>query len=288
MPAYNSARTIKSAIEALLAQTFGDFELIVSDNASSDATQDIVEDLARADRRIRYVRQRENIGANLNYSHAFAQSTGEFFKWSSSSDWCAPEFLGACLARLDANPDAVLASPRTRLFEGEPANYREYTHDVEVLDATPSTRLQHLMRDLRLNNAMNGLIRARALRSTRLIETYFGADIVLVGHLVLLGKFVLVDEPLYYRRMEVATSTALQGADAFERHHFPTVTAKALFPVTKRYAGWFAAASRATLPFNERLKVYRHVAQMVHWDRRALFADLRGAMRYAAGGPGKG
>jgi len=288
MPAYNSAATIGVAIESLLAQSFGDFELIVSDNASTDATREIVEDLARRDRRIRYLRHNENIGANLNYTHAFAQSSGEFFKWSSSSDWCAPEFLAACLKSLEPKAEAVLAAPRTRLFEGEPSNYREYTHDVEILDATPSQRLQHLLQDLRLNNVMNGLIRSKALRTTRLIRPYFGADVVLMGHLTLLGAFLFVDAPLYYRRMEIATSTALQGADAVERHHFPKVSANVHFQVIKRYVGWFAAAADAPMAFKERLRVYRYISRMARWERHAFFADLLGAARYAAGGFSKG
>ena len=72
-----------------------------------------------------------------------------------------------------------------------------------------------------LNNAINGLIRMSALRETRLIEPYRGSDVVLMGHLALLGKFRLIDDALYFRRMEPATSTVLQDPLAVLRHHYP-------------------------------------------------------------------
>ena len=114
MPVFNGAATIAGAIEALLAQTFGDFELIVSDNASTDGTRDVVEGLVVQDARIRYQRQATNIGANNNYSHLAVVARGEFLKWASASDWCAPTFLERCLELLMRNADAVLAAARGR------------------------------------------------------------------------------------------------------------------------------------------------------------------------------
>lgn len=282
MPAYNAAATIGTAIESLLVQSFGDFELIISDNASTDGTREVVENFARHDNRVRYERRPGNIGANLNYSHVFRAARGTLFKWASSSDWCAPAFLERCLLALRAHPDAVLAAPRTRLFEGEPSNFREYGYDIEILDEAPSRRLSRLTLELRLNNAMNGLIRAEALRKTRLVEAYFCADVVLMGHLALLGKMLRVEEPLYYRRMEAATSTALQSADAFRRHHYPTLSARSLLQASKRQLGWLRAAAAAPMGLSERRRVYYHVARMIFWERQELFDDLRGVIRYAA------
>lgn len=288
MPAYNAGATIGPAIESLLAQSYGDFELIVSDNASTDATRDVVEDLARRDGRLRYERQPVNIGANLNYSHVFKRSRGEFFKWASASDWCAPTFLERCLQALHLRADAVLAAPRTRLFEDDPSNFRDYTHDIEILDETPLERLRHLSSAMHLNNAINGIIRSAALRGTDLIAPFFAADLVLMGHLALQGKLLLVNEALYYRRMEVATSTALQDEDARRRHHYPRMGVRALFQGSKQYLGWLRAATAVPMPVAERWRVYRYVARMMVWDRRLLFEDLLGAMRYATGGFKKG
>jgi len=281
MPAYNAAKTIRSSIESILAQTYGDLELVVSDNASGDGTGDVVSAIARTDARVRYIRQPENIGANPNYSAVVRAARGRYFKWASSSDWCAPAFLARCLEALEAHDDAVVAAPRTRLFAADLTSSTDYAFDIEVLDATPSARLRRLTTDLQLNNTMNGLIRMEALRRTRLIDRYFQADEVLIGHLALLGKIVRVDEFLYYRRMEVATATALQDRAAWRRHHYPTMSARVLFQVWKRYGGWLNAVLSTPMPASERMRVLTYFARMCNWDRRAFVDDVGGAVMYA-------
>ena len=57
MPVFNGANYVGEAVESILAQTFGDLELVISDNASTDATEQICRDMAARDRRIRYLRQ---------------------------------------------------------------------------------------------------------------------------------------------------------------------------------------------------------------------------------------
>ena len=280
MPAYNAEAYIGVALESLLAQTCGDFELIVSDNASTDGTREVVESYLRQDRRIRYERQSTNIGANLNYSRVAQLAVGEFFKWISSSDWCAPTFLERCCDDLREHPDAVLAAPRTRLFEGTPDVSRAYDRDIGVDDDTPSARLRTVMTAMALNNAVNGLIRMPALRQTRLIEAYRGSDLVLMAHLALLGKFRLLDEALYFRRMEKGTSTALQDPADVWRHHYPQANAGMLFQGSKRHLGQLHAAVSAPMSVAERARTLVFLARVLNWDRRMFADDLRGVWHF--------
>lgn len=284
MPAYNSQAHIGSAIEGLLAQTLGDFELIVSDNASTDGTRDVVESYAKTDSRIRYERQPTNIGANGNYSLLVRRARAEFFKWSSSSDWCSPTFLSRCAEELCSSSDSVLVVPRTRLFQGVPSVSQDYLEDIEILEESPSARLASLTSGLALNNAMNGLIRTSALRRTRLIEPYLAADVVLMGHLALLGKFKLLPEFLLYRRMDATTATALQEKGAVWRHHYPQMTYRMLFQGTKRHVGWFRAVLSAPISTAERVRAIEHVAKCCFWQRGVFIEDLRGAWQYAVRG----
>lgn len=86
MPVYNGAKYIREALDSLLAQTFTDFELFISDNASTDATQSICEEYSRLDTRVRYVRQTNNKGALANFQFVLDQSRGKFFMWAAADD----------------------------------------------------------------------------------------------------------------------------------------------------------------------------------------------------------
>lgn len=281
MPTYNSAATVGASIESLRGQSFEDFELIVSDNASTDSTRDIVEGLARQDRRIRCICQPENVGANRNYSFVARAARGDFFKWASSNDWYAPTFLAKCLSSLEQNDDAVLAAPRTRLFAEDLAHATDYTYDIEILDASPVARLVRLLSDLRLNNAINGIIRMRSLRSTRLIDSFYHADVVLMGHLAMLGKVIRVDEFLYYRRMEVPTAPGLRDPVVWRKHHYPLTSARVLFQSWKKNFGWMRAGMATPMSITERRKVLNYLVRMCYWDRRSLMMDVQDAFLYA-------
>lgn len=280
MPAFNSEANIGSAIECFLGQTFGDFELIVSDNASTDGTRDVVERYRMLDKRVRYERQSVNVGANPNYTYVARLARGEFFKWTSSSDWCAPTFLESCIDLMIRHDDTVLVVPRTRLFEYDPSVYRDYERDIEVLDASPSERLVRLMETLFLNNVMNGLIRGSALKRTRLMEAFYGGDVVLMGHLALLGKFRLVDQRLFYRRMEVATATAMQDRMALRRHHYPQLRADSLLQYSKLQLGWLRVVRSAPIGLSEKTRALTYVAKRCYWERHLFKDDLRGVWEY--------
>lgn len=279
MPAYNAQATLAESIESLLAQRFADFELIVSDNASSDETWAIVQDYAGRDARIVTMRQPRNIGANGNYSAVFRPARGEYFKWASANDWCGPDFVGRCVEHLDAHADTVLAMPRTRLFDGSLDNARDYDGDV-ALDADDAVDRFIETSRLRLNNVFNGVMRSAALRSTRLIGHYPGADYVLIGHLALLGKIVLLPHRDYYRRMEARFSTSMMSRQAVHRHHYPEPTLRALLPSWRKSAGWAAAALAAPLTTRQRLRALWWAARQGYWRKADLGHDLVDALRH--------
>ena len=109
LPVYNGEIYLAQSIESLLGQTYEDFELIISDNASTDATADICRSYAKQDSRIRYVRQPRNIGLAPNHNFVFAESRGELFKWAASDDLYGRDLLQRCVEALDEHPEVVLA-----------------------------------------------------------------------------------------------------------------------------------------------------------------------------------
>ena len=104
LPVYNGEDFLAEALDSLLDQTYDDFELIISDNASTDSTADICTSYSAKDSRIRYLRSDVNLGAAVNYNLVFELATGEYFKWAAHDDICAPEFIGACVDILDRYP----------------------------------------------------------------------------------------------------------------------------------------------------------------------------------------
>src|SRR5262245_56159334 len=112
LPVFNGKNYVRQSIESILAQTYEDFEFIISDNASTDSTADICREYAARDRRVRYVRQHVNCGLSRNANFVFEQSASEYFKWVSHDDIHAPIFLQRCVEALDQNRSAVAACPR--------------------------------------------------------------------------------------------------------------------------------------------------------------------------------
>jgi glycosyltransferase involved in cell wall biosynthesis len=106
MPVHNGARWLAEAIESVLAQDFGDFELILVDDASRDASPGIMADAAARDPRVRLLRLDENVGLPAALNHGFAAARGELHSWTSDDNLLRPAMLARLVALLDARPDA--------------------------------------------------------------------------------------------------------------------------------------------------------------------------------------
>src|ERR1700758_5314726 len=114
MPIYNAERFLAKTLDCFLRQTFTDFELIISDNASTDSTEEICHEYARRDRRIRYFRNEKNMGAGWNFRRVYSMATGKYYKQAAHDDFIEPTFLERCIAALEADPGLALAHTRTR------------------------------------------------------------------------------------------------------------------------------------------------------------------------------
>jgi len=108
LPVYNGENYLEEAIDSILAQTYKDFELIISDNASTDRTPDICQAYANKDPRIRYYRNEKNIGAAVNFNRVFELSSSEYFKWAAHDDIIAPDYISECIEILDNDDSIVL------------------------------------------------------------------------------------------------------------------------------------------------------------------------------------
>lgn len=279
MPVFNGARHIERAIESLLAQSFTDLELIISDNASTDSTQVLCERYAQRDARIRYIRQPENIGAPRNWNAVVEAARGTFFKWASASDECAPEFIAECVAALRANPDAVLAFGRTRFIDEDGALLDIYDGDFSVTAATPSARFSYVCNHLVLNNAQSGLIRLGALRKTALDRLYPHGDPVLMAELALQGCWQLLPEVLLYRRTGSGNFTSQRTPAEITRLYDPRRKKPMVLINGRKHWDYFTLALKAPIVCSERLRVARYALKRAWGDRREICIELMRLMK---------
>jgi glycosyltransferase involved in cell wall biosynthesis len=199
LPVFNGERYISQAIEALLGQSFADFEFIISDNASTDGTADICKRYARQDSRIRYFRQPQNAGLSANHNFVAYQARGELFKWAASDDLYARDLLERCVTALDEEPNVVLAHAFTARIDGSGA----LTATIKYPLATSSRRAPERFRSLLFDSGGDddyGVMRLDVLRRTAMKESYHHADHTIVAELSLHGAFYQVPDWLYFRR----------------------------------------------------------------------------------------
>lgn len=201
MPVYNDAPFVGAAIEAILAQDHADFELIISDNGSTDGSADICESFARQDRRVRLYRQSRNQGAVWNFRYVFDQGRGEYFAWAGGHDVMQPGFVSACANVLDQNPEVVLAYPTVRCIDpdGTPISGGR----LDLIDTRAnalSQRVRRTILELYSCHMLYGLFRREALASCRHGITCRGPDHVLLMEVSLRGAFAHVCGDLLHLR----------------------------------------------------------------------------------------
>lgn len=227
LPVYNGENYLAEAIESILAQSYRDFELIISDNESTDGTEEICRAYAAQDSRVRYERQPRNLGAAPNYNLLVERAQGEFFKWAAHDDNLRPDFLARCVEALDHEPGAVLAYPRTVVIGDAGEEISEFHDGLMLMDDAPDARMaaylkRNFLRRKGLCNPIFGVIRTELLRRTRMIQSFLESDNVLLAHFSLLGKFVEVDEILFERRVHSGISTLANRGFAGRQAWFDT------------------------------------------------------------------
>ncbi|HQR51695.1 MAG TPA: glycosyltransferase [Burkholderiales bacterium] len=208
VPIYNGEQYLETSLDSLLAQTFRDFEIVISDNASDDRSAEICRGYAEKDARIRYIRHEVNRGAVWNHNFVIGQARGRFFRWHHADDLCGPNHLEHCVAALEADAGVVLAYPRTLLIDGGSRVTGRYDDGLHLSDTLPHVRIRQLLANIYLCNPVLGLIRTDALRRTAELGYYVRSDHVLLAELAMAGRWSEVPEALLYRRIHSGKSTS--------------------------------------------------------------------------------
>ncbi len=294
LPVRNGEKYLGAALEAIQNQTFTDFEVLISDNASSDSTPDIAAELCGRDPRFSYHRQQENLGASGNFNYVFQQTSAPLFRWAAYDDLIRPNYLSACVAALDAAPGAVLVFPQTTMIDTEGRELAKYQGGTRDRGSGPSERLDALIGPgdprtslLHMCFPVFGLIRRNALQRTGLIANIPRSDTLLLVELALQGPFVELADALFLRREHpdgsvISAEKAARGPelerllaawfDPSSGHRFPAT-------VTKLGLGFLRAVARTPMPATERLRCMRVAAGWIARNTRIIGGEMKIVVR---------
>jgi len=261
VPVYNGARYLEQALESLLAQTYRDIEIVVSDNASTDGTQEIIRRVADQDPRVRYSLNDTNRGLVWNHRRVMAMSRGEYFMFAPHDDWFAREYVETCVAALDAHPSATYALAETILVDADGLEVGRERLRQRVSDPSPSVRFWDL---LVVQGGVNwyGMFRRRILFEIGRYRATPRGERIVLAELSLHGPFVVVPGALYFRRVHEGQATVLRRtrraeAAVLDPRRATNIWGTEPLLIAEYALGFLEAILRAPLVPRERIRCLR-------------------------------
>jgi glycosyltransferase involved in cell wall biosynthesis len=289
LPVYNGERYVADAIESILAQSYTEFELVISDNASEDGTEAICREFANRDGRIRYHRSEKNVGAAPNFNRCLelAAPSTEYFKWSAHDDLISETFLERCVEALDEDSARAVAFAAVDFVDADRQLIgRQRRADLSLDSPDPAARVRRFV-ELTLEStdlywAYYGLIRRSTLRPNP-NESYIASDQVVVFELALRGKLFQVPEARFVRRehAEAWSSPLRKGRTPQDDATWFDATKRPRFvlPHFTLYRNYFRAVTRSPLPPVTKARCARTLAYKVLREWRNPAGDVKYALR---------
>ena len=201
LPTFNGERYLAAALSSLLAQDFGDLEVVDRRQRLDGWHAGHLQDFVARDPRVRYLPAETNRGAAWNFNRLVAEAGGEFFKWAADDDLYAPGFVGSM--REGTGRQTTRSSWRTPRRPRSMPRVRSSSCGVEPMSPTwwtGPTRYRAVLMEEIYCYSVFGVIRAEALRRTGLIGAFAQSDRVLLAELALRGRFVECAEPWFLHR----------------------------------------------------------------------------------------
>jgi glycosyltransferase involved in cell wall biosynthesis len=277
IPVFNGERYLSKTLDSLLNQTFEDFELIISDNASTDFTEPLCRNYAEGDQRIRYYRNRVNVGMASNYARVFELRRGEYFKWAAADDLCMPEFLSRCIEVLQSDSTIVLAYARASYID---ENGRFIGNDESGWSIQSQSAYERLRQVIYIESDVNleiwsGLARADAVSKTRLMPNYPCGDKRTLGEISLVGKIVEIPERLYIRRHHAAASSCNTTNPDWMKDFFKTKKVNMYLPTCRLCLDHFFTVIRSNLDVSQKCSLTFAIGRSLYWSRALITKELR-------------
>ena len=268
---YNGDRFLEAAIDSILNQTFQDFELILSDNCSTDRSEEICRRFAAQDSRIRYYRAEKNMGAGWNLRNVYFKATGKYFKWAAHDDMIQPDFLRLCVDALEADDSLVVAHTLTRVIDEHGQFVQNYEWRLRTESQDPVIRFKDLLLNDHMCYQIFGVMRLSALQSLPPQGSYVNSDGVLLAQMGLIGRFYETPEFLFISTRHSNQSSQVKPvrlkAPRFRltnRHGTlpspewwdPNKTSTITFPEWRMFREYFLSITGAPLTPWQRLRCY--------------------------------
>lgn len=281
LPVHNGAEYLARALTSLLAQDYEDFEITVHDNGSTDDTVAIARAVAREDPRVLVHVEPVNRGAAWNFNQAFHRSRGRYFTWAAHDDMYHPAFLGRCVEVLERQPDVVLAHARTVDIDEADAVVRQRADLGIARSGDTRRRLRSVLLVPTPCFEVFGVVRRDELARTGLIGAYAGSDRTLLLELAALGRFHLVDEPLFLHRQHPERSVH-QNARAERTAWFdPGRRGRVVFPSWRMLAEFARVVHRTPMGSLDRVRAWGDLGVWMVDNRRHLVRHTLGGSRDA-------
>ncbi|MEA5617315.1 glycosyltransferase family 2 protein [Cronbergia sp. UHCC 0137] len=246
LPVYNGEKYLQESLDSLLAQTFEDFELIISDNASTDKTEEICRTYAAQDKRIRYYRNETNIGCAGNFNRVVELASSEYFKWAAYDDLHAPDMVQKCIDVLEKDPTYILCHSQTSFIDEQGNFFQHYGIKLNTNLVKPHERFHELLTK-HLCYQMYGVIRHSALKKIPPMGGYGNADGILLLRLGLLGRFYEIPEYLFFARCHPGQSLSMFFPNYLSFNNNNPQYSLNMLPNFYDYAVWFDSSNKGKL-----------------------------------------
>lgn len=253
MPVFNGENYIRGALESILAQTFTHFRLLISDNASTDATEEICREYSARDNRVSYLRQPKNIGASKNFNFVFKPDDVPYFKWAAHDDVMEPTYLEKCVILLDNNPSFAIAHCGTWRIDKNGNKLGTYDHEIRLNGMRAHDRFWRILWIIHFTEVF-GLMRSPLIKKTKLYGSYVGADRNFMAEMLLQGDVGYVDEYLFSRRHHAESFCDALNDNAARLAWFdPEARAPSFLAGPVKFKEYLASIVRLRIPLAERI-----------------------------------
>lgn len=276
LPVFNGEKLVNQAIDSILSQTYGDFELIISDNASSDATEDICREYASSDPRVKYFRNDTNIGAAANFRRVVELASSKYFKWLGVDDYVADSYLEKTRKVLEERSDVVLCCSKVDIVDENSEIIRHYDDPQAVISDSPKDRFTQYINQDSWINAVYGLMRRESLVGTSVMGSFTGSDVVVMAEMTLHGKFFEIPETLFYRRYHPDAYSFDCDDDKQQDFYNPGNKQRSLVLYRCRHLlEHWRSIRRAPIDSSDKRALMWYLLRSVGWHRQEIVREIK-------------